>query len=253
MKMSARRRRQVGGAPEDGLRGLLLAVLLFAPSVPVLGADEPVNRDPFMAVNRPIHDFNQVLDRRLVRPVARGYERVVPDPVERMILNFFDNLLGPARITGALLQADPDRTMIAGTRFVVNTTIGVAGLFDPATPLGLPDQQEDIGQALEVWGLENSPYIVIPLLGPATLVQLPDRALSIWLPQQMLGGYYTPAVGALDIISFRASLLATTSIVDDSSLDTYTFTRDAYLQRRRFLRYNGELPAEDWSDFLDDF
>ncbi|HSG88131.1 MAG TPA: VacJ family lipoprotein [Pseudomonadales bacterium] len=245
--------RQEQGACGRVLCGGLLALLALTGAAVAFGAEAPVNRDPFVAVNRPIHDFNQVLDRHLVRPVAESYERVVPDPVERMVLNFFSNLIGPARITGAFLQADVDRTLIAGTRFAVNSTVGVAGLFDPATPMGLPDQQEDIGQALEVWGLENSPYIVLPFLGPATLVQIPDRALSIWLPQQLLGGYYTPAVGALDIVSFRASLLATSSIVDDSSLDTYTFTRDAFLQRRRFLRYNGELPAEDWSDFLDDF
>jgi phospholipid-binding lipoprotein MlaA len=235
----------------EHLAGALLVGLLLA--LPVRAAQDGADRDPFEAVNRPIHRFNETLDAHLVEPTARAYRRVTPDPVERAVVNFFLNLYGPVSITGALLQADPERTAVATGRFAVNTTLGIGGLFDPATGMGLGDTQEDIGQALEVWGLEDSPYLVLPFLGPMTLVQVPDRVLAAWLPPELLGGLWHPGLRVLDVVSFRADSLAATSLMQESAVDTYTFTREAFLQRRRYQRYNGDPPVEDWSDFLDDF
>lgn len=237
-----------------GFRGSalpLVAVLLAL--TPPLPASEEIDRDPWKAVNRPIHRFNGHVDAALMRPVAELYEEVTPDPLERAVINFFLNLNAPVSIGGALLQGDAERTLQATGRFAVNSTLGIGGLFDPATGMGLRDVEEDIGQVLEVWGLTDSPYLVLPLLGPATLVQIPDRVLTAWMPAEMLGSWWSPGLRVLDLVSFRADALATSALIEESAIDSYSFTREAYLQRRRHLRYNGEPPVEDWSDFLDDF
>lgn len=229
----------------------VLAVLLAL--TPALSASEEVDRDPWEAVNRPIHRFNEHLDAAVMRPAAELYREVTPEPLERAVVNFFLNLNAPVSIGGALLQGDAERTLQATGRFAVNSTLGIGGLFDPATGMGLRDVNEDIGQALEVWGLTDSPYLVLPLLGPATLVQIPDRVLAAWLPAEMLGSHWSPGLRVLDLVSFRADSLAASALLEESALDSYSFTREAYLQRRRNLRYNGDPPVEDWSDFLDDF
>ena len=231
---------------------LLVAGLALLPGAPVR-AEAAADRDPWVRFNRPVHTFNERFDDVLLEPTAVLYRQVTPDPVERAILNFFDNLSSPLDITGAALQASGDRTAQATGRFLVNSTLGLGGFLDPATPLGMPDTREDIGQALEVWGLEDSPYLVLPFLGPMTLVQVPDRVARALLPQVVLGDYWHPGYRALDIVSYRADVLAASALLDSTAIDSYTFTREAFLQRRRYLRYDGELPEEDWDSFLDDF
>jgi Surface lipoprotein len=235
-----------------------LASLLFlsaAASVcpAAVAAPAAVDRDPWVRFNRPVHVFNERVDDFVLEPAALFYRRMTPDPVERAILNFFDNIASPISITGAALQADGERTAIATGRFLVNSTVGLAGLLDPATSMGLPDVDEDIGQALEVWGFEDSPYLVLPFIGPMTLVQVPDRIARAWLPQLAFGDYWHQGWRVLDVVSYRADVLAASTLLDSSAIDSYSFTREAFLQRRRYLRYNGELPEEDWDAFLDDF
>ena len=233
--------------------GVALGVGSGAGAEAAPGRAEPVDRDPWVRFNRPVHAFNERVDDIVLEPAAVFYRRLTPDPVERAILNFFDNLAAPLSITGAALQADADRTAIATSRFLVNSTIGVGGILDPATSFGLPDVNEDIGQALEVWGLENSPYLVLPLIGPMTVVQIPDRVARGLLPQAMLGPYWHEGVRVLDVVSYRADVLAASTLLDSTAIDSYTFTREAFLQRRRYMRYNGELPDDQWDEFLDDF
>jgi len=235
-------------------RLLISALLCLCGLMPHLAAaDAASDRDPWIRFNRPMHAFNDRVDDYVLEPSARLYRRVAPDFVERAVLNVFANLSAPLSISGALLQGKADRTAIATGRFLVNSTVGVAGVFDPATPLGLPDVQEDIGQALEVWGFDESPYLVLPFVGPMTLVQVPDRALRAWLPQVMMGSAWHPGYRALDVVSYRADVLAASTLLDSTAVDSYTFTREAFLQRRRYLRYDGELPNSDWDEFLDDF
>jgi phospholipid-binding lipoprotein MlaA len=232
---------------------LALALACLLPAVGAWGQDAVANRDPLEALNRKVFAFNTKLDRWAIRPAAEFYRKVLPDRVEYAVYNFFDNLAAPVSIAGAALQGDPERTLIATGRFAVNTTLGVAGLFDPATRLGLPDQQEDIGQALEVWGLENTPYLVLPFWGPVTLTTLPDRLAIWWLPPNLLGSYWHPSLRVVDTVSFRASALAASSLIDEAAVDPYSFTRESFLQRRRFLRYNGNPPIEDLDQFFDEF
>ena len=235
-------------------RSVVVAVLCAFGCMPnVASADAASDRDPWMRFNRPIHAFNDQVDDFVLEPSARLYRRLAPDFIERAVLNVFANLSAPLSITGALLQGKVDRTAIATGRFLVNSTIGVAGVFDPATPFGLPDMQEDIGQTLEVWGFDDSPYLVLPIVGPVTLVQVPDRALRAWLPQVMIGTAWHTGYRAFDIVSYRADVLAASKLLDSTAVDAYTFTREAFLQRRRYLRYDGELPISDWDEFLDDF
>lgn len=220
---------------------------LFGGFVMVLACSSAAaaERDPLMRFNRPVHALNERLDDALLEPVARAYHRVVPDPIEGAARNFFDNLSSPVAIAASALQARGRRTAVASGRFLVNSTLGVCGLFDPATRMGLPRVEEDLGQVLEVWGWEDSPYLVLPLLGPTTLVQLPDRAIGLFLPRAMLADLWNPAVQSVGVVGDRADLLAASSLLDSAAIDSYRFTREAYLQRRKYLRHDGELPAED--------
>lgn len=231
--------------------GLLLVLALSAGWV--VAEDGGSDRDPFEAWNRPVHNFNETLDVHILQPVARGYRAVTPGPVERAIANFFDNLTLPLSIVGGLLQLDSERTLKETGRFVVNSTVGIAGLFDPATSLGLHPQAEDIGQALESWGATGSPYLVLPFLGPMTLVQIPDRIISPMIGPTLLGSYWHESMWAVSVISLRAELLSASAILDESAADSYIFTREAFLQRRQFLLYDGDPPLEDFDAFFDDF
>lgn len=231
--------------------GLLLLLALLATTVVADEADS--DRDPFESWNRPVHNFNETLDVHILRPVARGYRAITPRPVERAIANFFSNLTLPLSIAGGLLQLDSERALKETGRFVVNSTVGIAGLFDPATGMGLEPQEEDIGQALESWGMTDSPYLVLPFLGPMTLVQIPDRIVYPLIGPTLLGSYWHDSIWALNIISLRAELLSASAILDESAADSYVFTREAFLQRRRFLFYDGEPPLDDFDAFFDDF
>ncbi len=212
---------------------------------------DPVDRDPFESWNRPMHNFNETLDKNVLQPVARGYQKITPRPVERSVANFFSNLTLPLSIVGSLLQLDAEKAVKETGRFVINSTVGFAGLFDPAGPLGLPPQEEDLGQALEYWGVKNSPYLVLPFVGPMTLVQIPDRILGPLSQPYITQDIWHPALYGLEIVSLRTELLAASALLDESAADSYIFTREAYLQRRRHLLYDGEPPLDDLFD--DDF
>jgi phospholipid-binding lipoprotein MlaA len=227
----------------------VLALVLLA-----LGARaEDALRDPFEAYNRRAFALNNALDRHLIRPAAVVYDRMVPAPLGQMIYRFFDNLAEPVSMTGALLQGDGERTLTATGRFVVNSTLGLGGFFDPATAMGFVDVDEDIGQALDSWGLDQTPYLVLPFWGPGTLTTLPDRVLVWWLPPQLLGDYWLSPLRVVDTVSYRASLLGATTLLEGEALDPYAFARDSYLQRRRQLRNNGAPSPEALDALLDDF
>ena len=227
----------------------LIALVLVA-----LGARaEETVRDPFEGFNRRAFALNNALDRHFIRPAAVVYDRVMPAPLGQASYRFFDHLAEPVSMTGALLQGDVERTLTASGRFLVNSTLGLGGLFDPATSIGFVDVDEDIGQALDSWGLDQTPYLVLPFWGPGTLTTLPDRVLVWWLPPQLLGEYWVAPLRVVDTVSYRAGLLGATNLLEGEALDAYAFARDSYLQRRRQLRYNGAPPPEVLDALLDDF
>lgn len=203
------------------------------------------NNDPYESVNRKMYNFNDVLDKNFFQPVARGYVKVTPDPVRSGVTNFFDNLGYLNVITNDLLQGKMKQTALDSSRFVVNSTVGIGGLFDPATGFGLAAHDEDLGQTFGVWGAGEGAYLVLPLLGPNSFRDAPNLASSMLLnPLTWINSVVTIPLGVLNAVNTRANLLEATNIRDQAALDPYTFVREAYRQQREFKIYDGNPPAE---------
>ncbi|MBD2858497.1 VacJ family lipoprotein [Spongiibacter sp. KMU-158] len=230
----------------------LLLAPLFSSNFAFAG-DDP--RDPWEGLNRKIFEFNDAADRYVLRPVAKGYKEVTPSVVDQSIGNFFNNLEELRNFGNGILQAKPSVAGLAVGRFLINTTIGVLGLFDVAGNIGLERHSEDFGQTLAVWGVESGPYLVIPFFGPSTLRDGVGRGVD---------GYTSPnravdpeaasyALSGLDLLQLRASLLGADELI---SGDRYTFFKGVYLQRRDFEISDGvfqdSFGGEDFESF-DDF
>jgi phospholipid-binding lipoprotein MlaA len=202
-------------------------------------------RDPFEPVNRVIFNINDLADRIVFRQAAYSYELFVPSLARRGVNNFFSNLGTVRDMVNNFLQGKPRRGLSDAARFGLNTTLGWGGLFDPATDAGLAKHNEDFGQTLGVWGLPPGPYLMLPLLGPqttrSTVGFVVDRQYSL------LFNYNNNDVRTrlliLNIVRIRANLLFLNEQLD-RAYDPYVFVRDAILQRRRFLRYDGRVPPE---------
>lgn len=234
------------GMKAPGRRALstLLAGMLVLAAAPATAAE-----DPWEPVNRKIFAFNDTVDRWVLRPVARGYDRATPQPVKRGIGNFFDNLGTPVVALNQVLQGKPKRGLGDFTRFLVNSTIGIGGIFDIARRNGLPRHDEDFGQTLAVWTGGQGPFLTIPFRGPATTTHAAGMILQGFTSPLLL---ISPnrdrlIVGAVDLIDTRASLLSTERMV---SGDRYLFIRDAYLQNREYEIKDGDIEEDP---FLDDF
>jgi phospholipid-binding lipoprotein MlaA len=199
------------------------------------------SRDPFERVNRTTYRFNDAFDKGFARPVARGYQRVVPQPVRTGVSNFLDNLSYPVTIANDLLQLKfKDFGMDLG-RLVMNSTVGIGGIFDPASSAGLQKNQEDLGLTFGHWGAKPGPYLVVPLLGPTDVRDGVGRVGDIWLdPRHYIkNSAVSWSLWGLDAIDLRYRLLATDQALD-SAFDPYAFMRNAYLQRRQFLVDQGK-------------
>lgn len=195
--------------------------------------------DPIEPVNRGIFKFNRVADRYAIRPVARGYKTVTPAPVRAGVGNFFDNLHAPVVIANSLLQLKWQRFNDALGRFMINSTVGVVGIFDVASRWHVADPDEDFGQTLGHWGLGTGPYLVLPLLGPSDgrdfVGFVADRSWAPGLDDIDTidddYGYIPPLLTALDFIDQRARWLGFDAVLD-AQIDPYAFARNLYLQRR---------------------
>lgn len=237
------------------LAGLISATLLLAGcatrAAPV--ANEP--NDPFERVNRVVFSFNDLGDRYVLRPVAVGYERGLPEQLRSGVRNVFSNLLYPVTVANAFLQGKMSQTGRDGARFLVNSTIGLAGIFDPATRIGLVENDEDFGQTLGVWGVSQGPYLVIPIFGPSTVRDgvgsLVDAPLTPFVA--IAGDETTVQIGlyALYQVDQRSRLLDVDQMVFES-YDPYIFVRDAYLQNRRYLVLDGNVPDDDYDLYPED-
>ncbi|WP_105200720.1 MULTISPECIES: MlaA family lipoprotein [unclassified Pseudoalteromonas] len=231
----------------------LSALLLSACAQVPAEKEDP--RDPLQSVNRPIYDFNMdVLDAYILRPVAVGYVEVTPAPVRRSIANFTDNIGAPTDAINAALQGKADRTGIAMARFLVNTTVGIGGLFDIASSLGLEHVDEDFGQTLGVWGIGDGAYLMLPGMGPSTARNLTgDVVDNFVLPEIALSTPETILVFVLKVVETRASLIPQESLLNES-LDPYTFVKDVYYQRQLYELHDGNPPlveepeAEEYDD-----
>jgi phospholipid-binding lipoprotein MlaA len=198
-------------------------------------AELPAVYDPWEPLNRRVHAFNNVVDRRIATPLARAYVAVVPRPVRLGVGNFFNNLGQPISAVNSLLQGKPQRAAQALGRFALNTTLGIGGIFDPATDAHLPNHGEDFGQTLGVWGWERSRYVELPLFGPRTVRDVfglvgdaplaPLRQLNDDPSRIFLQG--------LQLVDVRTQLFAVDSMREGAT-DEYALFRDAWLQRRRY-------------------
>lgn len=221
---------------------LLFSLLLLSACASVPGG--PTKGDPFESYNRAMFSFNEGLDEYVLRPVAEGYDAVLPSPVKKGVSNFFGNLGDLFVILNDLLQFKFSQAVEDTGRFVFNSTIGLYGLFDVATPMGLAKHDEDFGQTLATWGVGQGPYIVLPFFGSRTLRSTTglitesayDPVYDIKPEDTMYGTVL------LRVVDTRYQLLKTSRIVDQAAIDKYSFVRDAYLQYRKNLVYDGKPP-----------
>lgn len=207
----------------------------------------PSKADPWENWNRKVYSFNEAVDRAVLRPVATAYAKVVPQPVRTGVSNFYGNFADLWSAVNSVLQGKLADGMQDFMRVGTNTVFGIGGLFDIATEVGLERHGEDFGQTLGRWGAPSGPYIVWPFMGPSTVretLALPlDRSASPgWAFSDDATRYFLIGLG---LTNERANLLPTTRMLDDMALDKYSFMRDAYLQRRRSLVYDGNEPEPE--------
>lgn len=231
--------------------GLVVCLCLVPVSVQADAIADPAARDPWQGLNRRIYAFNDGFDRYLARPVARGYQWLLPQPVETGIGNFFGNLKEVRTILNQLLQGKPLAAASDAGRLLINSTLGVAGFLDVATHLGLAAHDEDFGQTLGYWGLPSGPYLVLPFLGPSTLRDTAGLGLDTAVhPISHVDHVPTRnSVSGTDMVNRRAALLKAEDLVFG---DRYEFIRDTYLQRRDYLVRDGAIEDDFGGDF-DDF
>lgn len=236
------------------LVGLVLPALLVAgcASNPNRVTDP---RDPLEPFNRAVFRFNTDFDNAFMRPLAKGYKAVTPEPVDRGITNFFGNIDDFTSFVNNILQFKMSRAGSDLGRIFMNSTVGILGFFDVATNAGLPSYKEDFGQTLGYWGIPPGAYFMLPIFGPSNLRDnvgfagdiVTDPFFSIETGK-IYWGFAT-----LRIVDFRADRLTAGEILTDAALDPYVFLRDAYLQRRRNLVYDGNPPeSEDQADIWAD-
>lgn len=231
---------------------ILAAVCLSGCSTP--SPDALANNDPYEATNREIFAYNQKLDDWTLHPTARSYNRNIPQPLRESIHNTLTNLDLPVTFTNDVLQGEPKRATQTLTRFTLNSIVGLAGLFDVASGMGIPEHSEDFGQTLAVWGMGEGPYMVFPLFGPAPPRDAVGRVVDIFFdptiyirikqhPWWIVGrNYFT-------LLDLRARNMETVDDIERNSLDYYAATRSLYRQYRTNEIRNGEPaappPSED--------
>jgi len=232
------------GQPSFALEGGSRGGDLVATAHPDLYADEAPEGfatalevpepDPLEGMNRAVFGFNQQLDRFLVEPVGRAYGWVVPDPAERAVLRFFANLNAPAILLNDMFQFEAKRAGVTLSRFVINTTVGVGGLFDVADTMGLEPHHADFGQTMARAGLGSGPYLVIPMLGPSTARDAVGSAVDLLFRPHLyvLGPVQFLIVGTGGGFAMRESYMEELEAVRDSSVDFYSTMRNLYFQRR---------------------
>ena len=229
---------------------LLSGILAGCASTPAIQSDDA--RDPYEGMNRNFYNFNDSIDRNFFEPVARGYVKVMPDPIRAGVTKFFGNVSYINIIANDLLQGKVGQLTKDTGRFVVNSTVGIGGLFDPATSFGMPEHDEDLGQTFGTWGMGEGAYLVLPLMGPNSFRDLPNSASSMLLnPLTYLNGIVTLPLGVLNAVNTRANLLEATSIRDQAALDPYTFVREAYRQQREYKIFDGNPPGDGFEDYVE--
>jgi phospholipid-binding lipoprotein MlaA len=210
-------------------------------------------RDPWEGFNRASYIFTDAVDRAVLKPTAKGYKAVAPQFVETGVSNFFSNLNQPTVIFNDLLQAKFRPAMNDTGRFLVNTTVGIGGLWDPASKFGLDRNDEDFGQTLGKWGVSSGPYLWIPLMGPATVRDGFGRVIDqvtdpVWYVERDAIRYGLRGVNLIDSRARQLDLEETL----ESTFDRYAFIRNAYLQQREYAVTDGNAPPPDFGEDFED-
>jgi phospholipid-binding lipoprotein MlaA len=218
-------------------------VVLAAGCAAVPGKRDP--HDPWERMNRATYRFNDALDRGVVKPVAKSYQRIVPHPIRTGIANVLDNAGYATTIVNDLLQTKIKACASDTGRFLLNSTVGLAGIFDPASSAGLAKNDEDFGQTLGTWGVHPGPYLVLPLLGPSTvrdtISMYPDSQTDLKsLPQDI---WVDIGLFGLSRLGTRVELLSMDETLKNA-YDPYAFVRNAYLQHREYEVRDGNVPEE---------
>lgn len=232
---------------------IVLGIFALAACAPAKPKPQPV-QDPLEGMNRKIFWFNDKLDTYALEPIAKGYDKALPKPVETSIRNFFSNLRSPVHIVSGLLQGKFSQAAEVTGRFLVNSTLGGIGLFDVATDMGLKGSEDDIGVALGYNGVPEGPYLVLPFLGPSNVRDAVGRIGNLILDPLFFVAHIGPSSSTenivltslygLDVVDTRASLLEAIKTGKESSLDYYLFAQGAYHQYRQGLIYDGNAPDE---------
>lgn len=203
-------------------------------------------RDPAEGFNRAVFAFNEGLDTAVIKPVAKGYEAVLPTLARTGVSNFLGNISDLFIAVNNLLQGKPADAVGDVARFMFNSTFGIFGIFDIASDMGLEKHEEDFGQTFGRWGMDTGAYLVLPVFGPRDVRDAAGLVLDLAVdPVGNLDHIPTRnSLSALRLINERAALLPADKIIEEAALDKYSYLRDAYLQRRRSLVYDGRPPRE---------
>ena len=225
---------------------VMLSVLMMTACASIQQTERVAAIDPFERVNRAVFSFNEAADQYVIKPIAEGYKFVLPEFVRTGVTNFFSNINDVLIGANNLLQGKPANTASDIGRFFINSTVGILGLFDVATDMGLDKNREDFGQTLGVWGFSDGPYVVLPLFGASnvrdTVGFVVDVKTDFITNTNKLSADEKIATDSLRIINRRADLLDAGQLLEDAAFDKYSFLRDGYLQRRRNQIYDGYPP-----------
>ena len=227
------------------------ATLVACASNPATLSD-PEN-DPWEGMNRRVFGFNMAVDKAILKPVARGYDKITPKPVKKGIGNAMRNLRYPVVIINLALQGKVKESAIGTGRFLFNSTVGLLGFIDVASKAGMPNYDEDFGQTFARWGYDNSRYIMLPLLGPATFRDGIGNFGNSYASGQgwFIREHHQAIPYVLDAIDSRARLLPQDKTFMEAP-DPYALIRDAFLQQREYVIYDGDPPLPDYDDYLDE-
>jgi phospholipid-binding lipoprotein MlaA len=225
---------------------LMLSVLMMTACASIQQTERVAKIDPFERVNRVVFSFNETADQYVIKPIAEGYKFLLPEFVRTGVTNFFGNINDVLIGANNLLQGKPANAASDIGRFFINSTVGILGLFDVATDMGLDKNREDFGQTLGVWGFSDGPYIVLPFFGASnvrdTVGFVVDVETDFMINTNKLNSDEKIAINSLRIINRRADLLDAGQLLEDAAFDKYSFLRDSYLQRRRNQIYDGYPP-----------
>ena len=233
-------------APDRGRPTLSRAALAVAVALLAGCAGAPSREDPLEPMNRALYEFHDTVDTAVVKPVAQAYIDVVPEFARTAVSNVFNNIEDLVSAVNDLLQGKLDKLDNDLGRVMLNTTWGLGGIFDLASMVGLERGNEDFGQTFGAWGLPQGPYLFVPFFGPTTVRDGTGAIVRVMVgPVGYIGEVpLRNSLYGLGAVDLRAQALSAGAIVDTAALDRYLFIRNAYLQRRRYLLYDGKPPPE---------